>query len=318
MARVRRAKETQDTISNVLEMFIIDKESQGRAQKTIKDYEESIKKFIAYNGDMPINELELSNVMAYRNHMKKEEELKIGSINHYLRDLRTFLNYAYDTGYLLKQIKVSLMSGQEEIKDVYTEEELEVLLRKPTNLNDFVEYRTYVIVCYILATGNRAETVCSLTLGDVDLSRRIVRIPTAKNKKVSSIAIDKQITAILRKYINEYRSDCTPEEYLFCNIGGDKLTARALGQAFRKYSLERGLKKTSVHLLRHTFSKMYIMNGGSEFKLQNMLGHSSLSMTRHYVAMFGTDLARDIDNVSPLVSMTRNSGGIEKRVRRRE
>ena len=316
MARLRRNKEITDTISEMLDMFIVDKESQGRAKKTLQCYEESIRKFISYNGDCNINELRLGNIIAYRKHMIKDEELHTASINHYLRDLRTFLNYCYDNHYMDDKIRVELVKGQEEIKDTYTQEELELLLKKPTNVNDFVEWRTYVIVNYVLATGNRAETICGITMSDVDLNRRIIRISTAKNKRVSEIAVDKQITSLLRRYIKEWRADATLSEYLFCNIAGDKLTTNGLRQSYIKYCKDRGIEKTSIHLLRHTFAKLYILNGGSEFKLQQMLGHSTLSMTRHYVSMFGTDLARDIDSVSPLISITKNSGGMERKVQR--
>ena len=316
MARLRRNKEITDTISEMLDMFIVDKESQGRAKKTLQCYEESIRKFISYNGDCNINELRLGNIIAYRKHMIKDEELHTASINHYLRDLRTFLNYCYDNHYMDDKIRVELVKGQEEIKDTYTQEELELLLKKPTNVNDFVEWRTYVIVNYVLATGNRAETICGITMSDVDLNRRIIRISTAKNKRVSEIAVDKQITSLLRRYIKEWREDATLSEYLFCNIAGDKLTTNGLRQSYIKYCKDRGVEKTSIHLLRHTFAKLYILNGGSEFKLQQMLGHSTLSMTIHYVSMFGTDLARDIDSVSPLISITKNSGGMERKVQR--
>lgn len=316
MARLRRNKEITDTISEMLDIFIVDKESQGRAKKTLQCYEESIKKFISYNGDCNINELRLGNIIAYRKHMIKDEELHTASVNHYLRDLRTFLNYCYDNHYMDDKIRVELVKGQEEIKDTYTQEELELLLKKPTNVNDFVEWRTYVIVNYVLATGNRAETICGITMSDVDLNRRIIRISTAKNKRVSEIAVDKQITSLLRRYIKEWREDATLSEYLFCNIAGDKLTTNGLRQSYIKYCKDRGIEKTSIHLLRHTFAKLYILNGGSEFKLQQMLGHSTLAMTRHYVSMFGTDLARDIDTVSPLISITKNSGGMERKIQR--
>lgn len=316
MARIKKNKNVQDKISEMLEVFLVDKESQGKAPKTLKCYEESIKKFIEYIGDISISDLTTSSIMSYRNHMRKEEELKLASINHYLRDLRTFTNYCYKAGYMDNKLNVVLVSGQEEIKETFSEEELEKLLEKPTNVEDFVEWRTYTMIAYILATGNRAETVCGLTIGDIDLSQRIVRIRTAKNKKFSEIAIDKQITTILRKYIKDWRNDALLSEYLFCNITGEKLTTNGFRQAFTKYAKERGIHKTSPHQLRHTFAKMYILNGGSEFKLQQMLGHSSLTMTRHYVSLFGADLARDIDTVSPLVKISKNKGGMEKKIKR--
>lgn len=316
MARIRRNKNVKDTLSELLEIFIADKESQGRAKKTIIDYQESIEKFIDYNGDIEAIDLVVGDIIKYRNHLLKEEVLHTASINHYLRDLRTFINYIYNNGYITQKIQVGLVKGQEEVKETFTDEELSALLRKPTNKNDFAEWRTYVIVCYVLATGNRAETVCSITMSDVDLNRRIIRISTAKNKRFSEIGIDKQITSLLRKYIKDWRSDALLSEYLFCNIAGEKLTTNALRQAFKKYCTERGVEKTSIHALRHTFAKLYILNGGSEFKLQQMLGHSTLTMTRHYVSMFGADIARDIDSVSPLVSLTKNSGGMERKIKR--
>lgn len=316
MARIRRNKQATDSLSEVLEIFIADKESQGRASKTIKDYQESIEKFIKYNGDIDITDIEVGNIIKYRNHLLKEEELSNASINHYLRDLRTYINYAYNNGYTTRKIKVELVKGQENIKEVFTDEELEKLLRKPTNKNDFAEWRMYTIICYVLATGNRADTIVNITLSDVDLNRRIMRIATAKNKRVSEIGLDKSITSLLRKYIKDWRSDATLSEYLFCNISGDKLTTNALRQSFSKYCHERGVDKTSIHALRHTFAKLYILNGGSEFKLQQMLGHSTLAMTRHYVSMFGADLARDIDTVSPFVTLSRSQGGMERKIKR--
>lgn len=314
--RIRRNVRAKESITDILEIFIADKESQGRAKKTIIDYEESVKKFIDYTGDKEITELVVGDIIKYRNHLLKGEELHNESINHYLRDLRTFVNYAYKYEYIEKKIPVELVKGQEPIKETFTDDELELLLRKPTNKNDFAEWRTYTIISYVLATGNRAETICSITMSDVDLDKRIVRISTAKNKRVSEIGIDKQITSILRKYIRDWRSDAVLSEYLFCNIEGNKLTTNALRQSFKKYCYERGVYKTSIHALRHTFAKLYILNGGSEFKLQQMLGHSTLAMTRHYVSMFGADIARDIDTVSPLVSLSKKSGGMERKIKR--
>ena len=48
----------------------------------------------------------------------------------------------------------------------------------------------------------------------------------------------------------------------------------------------RGVRKTSTHLLRHTFAKKYLVYcGGNALMLQKLLGHSTLDMTKHYSAI---------------------------------
>ncbi|MCL2697847.1 MAG: tyrosine-type recombinase/integrase, partial [Oscillospiraceae bacterium] len=60
--------------------------------------------------------------------------------------------------------------------------------------------------------------------------------------------------------------------------------------AIQTYNRNRGVEKTSIHLFRHIFAKNWIMNGGDIFRLQKILGHSSLEMVKEYVSMLGVDI----------------------------
>ena len=48
--------------------------------------------------------------------------------------------------------------------------------------------------------------------------------------------------------------------------------------------------KLSPHALRRTFATLALKAGMNVFQLQGLLGHSSLEMTRRYVAMLDEDL----------------------------
>ncbi len=73
--------------------------------------------------------------------------------------------------------------------------------------------------------------------------------------------------------------------------------------ALKAYNICRGVTKTSVHLYRHTYAKNYIMAGGDCTYLQRLLGHSTLTMTNHYINLYATDLQRNYDKFNPLDNM---------------
>ena len=87
-----------------------------------------------------------------------------------------------------------------------------------------------------------------------------------------------------------------------------QVVSRALIKSIRVYNHSRGVSRTSIHAFRHTFAKYWIRNNGDPFRLQKMLGHSSLDMTRNYVNMFSADLKDGFDSFSPLDKMVKKTG----------
>ena len=65
--------------------------------------------------------------------------------------------------------------------------------------------------------------------------------------------------------------------------------------------------RTGVHRFRHTFAKNWIVNGGDIFKLQKMLGHSSINMVKNYGDMFTDDLQQDFNIYNPLEKLQSNN-----------
>jgi site-specific recombinase XerD len=58
--------------------------------------------------------------------------------------------------------------------------------------------------------------------------------------------------------------------------------------------------RVSPHTLRHTFAVMCVRNGGDSFSLREILGHSTLEMTRRYVHLARRDVAERHKKFSPM------------------
>ena len=50
--------------------------------------------------------------------------------------------------------------------------------------------------------------------------------------------------------------------------------------------------RLSAHTFRHTFSKMYLQEGGDVFSLSRELGHSDIKTTQRYLEDFTSENAR--------------------------
>jgi integrase/recombinase XerD len=255
--------------------------------------------------------------MWFIDYLRDVDKVNNQTITSYLRDYRAIMYYCMEHGWI-KPFKIVIKDIPTPIKDCYTQKEIDRLLRKP-NTDNFTEYRNWVIVNYLLATGNRIQTIINIKVGDVDLEDGYININVQKNKKVSRISIISKMTNILREYISLYRTDdegyTIDDEYLFCNKYGEKLSDNALKRAIAHYNQSRGVNKTSIHLFRHTFAKMWIISGGDIVSLQQMLGQSSNKMVQQYANLYASDIKEKAEQHSILSNAKTKSG---KTLRRRQ
>jgi integrase/recombinase XerD len=209
-----------------------------------------------------------------------------------------------DLGYLPKQ-KLDLMKADKDIKETYTDEELALLLKKPDIKKcSFAEYRNWVLVNYFLATGNRVSTVVNIRIGDIDFANGMISLTKTKNRKAQTVPLAQTMQRILQEYL-AYRQG-NADDFLFCSQYGKPFTRDGVQSAIHDFNTRRGVTKTSVHLFRHTFAKKWIMSGGDIFRLQKLLGHSSLDIVKEYVNIFGADLKEQYDTFNPLENVYRS------------
>ena len=323
---IKRASQCNDFLLNDLfEKYIIEKNAHNISQATEQSYRNSFNKFISFVGEeKTIDLVNDETVFAWINKMKSDGT-KIISLNHYLREMRTFLYWCMNKELIKNDFKIKLLSFQEETIKTYSEEEQNAILEKPHKDADFVEWRTYTVIGFVLDCGARASTICNIKMQDVNLQTGYITFSHTKNKKAQRVPMSSALIDAIHFYICEWRNNALPDDYLFCNVGELKLTPAALRLAFGKYCMKRGVVrinkrgelegKSNIHGLRHTFAKGYLLNNGNTFKLQQLLGHATLDMTRKYVSLFGEDIKDGHDDFSPF-SMSKKANGLKKTIKR--
>lgn len=92
---------------------------------------------------------------------------------------------------------------------------------------------------------------------------------------------------------------------MFCTAYGEKANRQTISVNVNSYNRKCGVMKTKLYRFRHTFAKRWINSGGDIFRLQKILGHSSLEVVRNYVNMFTNDLQDNFNTFSLLENITR-------------
>lgn len=298
-------------LQEAFDEFIAEKEAHNLSPATIRNYQQSydfFTRFHEFTNETTTDEIKPTHFFKWINSMKLDG-VKPTSINHYLRDCRTFFYWCMDADrkYIEPAFKIAMIEGQEEQLKLFTDEELELLLEKPRRNDSFTDWRTWAIVNWVLGTGNRAATICDVRLSDINYSKREIALGHTKNKKAQIIPLSSSLETVLKEYVRMWRKEAPIDAWLFPNVGEDKLTTNALRHAFSRYCGSRGVDRTNIHGLRHNFAKGWVQNNGNMFALQKILGHSSLDMTRKYVKLFSEDIKEDFDKFSPLDTIKRGS-----------
>lgn len=280
------------------------------AESTIQNYKMAVAQFNRfYRADKPLNEITSDTIEDFIYYLRQNTGMSNVSLTIRLKNVKALFNYFYRKGYM-NQIEFPHLRCEKKVKETYTDEELKLLLKKPkVKTCKFTEYRNRVIVNHLLSTGNRRGTLINVKISDIDFESSVIKLEKTKNKRQQYIPLSVTLSNILKDYLKHRGGNI--DDYLFCDAYGRKLDVQNLRTSLNRYHKERDVKKTSIHLYRHTFAKKWILAGGDVFRLQKILGHSSLAVVKEYVEMFGNDLQQDFDKFNALEQVQQN----EKRIR---
>ena len=207
-------------------------------------------------------------------------------------------------------------------KDILNLKEAKLILDQP-NLGTLIGIRDRTILELFYSTGIRLDELIRLTVYDVDMEAKLLRINKGKGAKDRVVPLGKHAVRFLREYINKVRTKYTKhnrqQRLLLVNYHGNPLSGAIVSIMIRKYVTEiRIKKKVSAHTFRHTFATELIKNGADIIAVQKMMGHASLRTTQDYIKRAGIDIKKVHNKTHPREQDQEKASHIKPKITRKK
>jgi integrase/recombinase XerC len=166
---------------------------------------------------------------------------------------------------------------------------VQTLLKQPVEDASILWMRDLALVELLYGSGLRASEVVSLTMQDMNLQQRMLRI-LGKGNKQRMVPITKPCQQSISLYLRDVRPVLIANldaskvtNHVFLNHLGQRLTVRGLQFILKQRMRKSGqLEGLHPHQLRHTFATQMLDQGADLRTIQALLGHATINTTQIY------------------------------------
>ena len=320
-------------LSQACEGMIRYKQATGKSENTIADYRVTFKKLLGYfESDPPFSEITKSEMVEFFAWLQEDyttEPDGVAPRGKFKLSAKTVLNihtnlsalwrWAVDDGFAKTNIIRSIQppAVSDSIIETFTKEDVENLLkscdrgrtwktRPETSSERSTGVRDRAIILTLLDTGVRASELAGIKFKDLNMSTNTIKIQgkgPGRDAKERIVHIGKRTAQAIWKSLLPRINDIQDDSPVFVvGFQGDwrPLSRQHLRTLLHRIGIRAGVKKVHPHRFRHTFAINYLRNGGGEFTLCALLGHTDLEMTRRYARIAQVDTANGHRKAGPV------------------
>jgi integrase/recombinase XerD len=154
-----------------------------------------------------------------------------------------------------------------------------------------IHRRDLALIELLYATGARISEAVGLSIGEIDLGARLVRL-YGKGSKERIVPFGSTAASALDDWFSPSgRAAMVPDQWrsrgdaeaVFLNTRGGRLSRQAAWAVIKRYGVRAGIGgELSPHVLRHSCATHLLDHGADLRVVQEMLGHASISTTQIY------------------------------------
>lgn len=272
------AKENEDGEADImdnLKKYTNAKKQEGLSLKTISNYTAEITRF-AKIVRKPVRHIDVDDIQNFLCTF----ELKASTMNTKLYSIRSFFQWLEDRNKIAK-------SPARQIKPPKTEKRLPkamTVTELETVRNACGSPRERALVEMFFSTGCRLSELANLDISEIDMNNGSVKV-IGKGNKERKVYISEVTMLYLKEYLLSRGDDC---KAVFITERGEprRLCNRSIQKIVEKIKKKAGIKTNlHCHVFRHTLATMMVTRDVELYKIQKMLGHSSINTTEIYAHM---------------------------------
>jgi site-specific recombinase XerD len=272
---------------------------------TVKNYLNGLKLFVIWL-DVPIEETTYRKIVAYMDYLLGKR-LKPKTINCYLNSVCQFYHYLAEDEEvpIVNPVKKpNIMKLPRGLPKHLKEEQIEILFKSLKGPRD----RAMFMI--MLRCGLRVEEVAHLSLGNIDLKRRILFIQDGKGAKDRIVYISNDALHALLEYLRVRPTNKVKKVFLVEKgpLTGQPISIRGIQKRMEYYARRTNLK-ISCHHLRHTMATQMLNADTDLSTIQDLLGHNSIRTTQRYCRISNPKVRRDYFKAMEVI-MQRTAGAI--------
>lgn len=243
-------------LNKAIDEFITYLKAKERSRETQRGYAIVLQNFKTYlekelNGQVYVDEITLTHIEAYLAYRKNQGDQPI-TRNKSQSVFRSFFNFLIRRELVDRDVTLNLEPIQFQQKErIYlTQEEMAILI--PTIDHAIVRYA----VITMANTGLRVSELCNLTLDDVDLKNRVLKVRHGKGNKDRSIPINDKLLEELIIYLKDHRPLLQTKRFFATSKTGT-LSRQTINHELAVTTTKLGWNKhVTAHILRHSFTAL--------------------------------------------------------------
>ncbi len=219
--------------------------------------------------------------------------------------LNVFFNWLQAKGYILHNPLCDIKPPNPGFNDskALSDSELHRLYSSVViqSVNTFMLRRDTLMISLLLYCGLRKGEFISLRVNDIDLVSQTITVrgETSKSDRTRVLKLHPTLLLHLKAYFQERKLNGIKTEVLLVSNRGDCALSRAGLKHWVKTLSKKSGVKFHLHRFRHTFACKLADANVHPFKIQKLLGHTSIVMTMRYVRSMKTEeMADDISRIS--------------------